>query len=113
MPDDSYENKARLGRIVLNAAKVAVHDDSDPDLARLNAILTCEVFVSALVDVGCMITRIPSPRPKPADYPPNVKCVCGDLIHPDQPFVELQPDGSLFHWNEEGGGHRFDVDPGE
>jgi hypothetical protein len=46
----------------------------------------------------------------PEPYPSNVKCVCGDLIHPDQPFVELQADGSLFHWNEHGGGHRFDVD---
>jgi hypothetical protein len=57
---DPYENKAKLGGIVLDAAKAAVHDDSDVDLQRLNAILACEAFVSALVDVGCMVTRIPT-----------------------------------------------------
>jgi hypothetical protein len=57
---DHYQNKATLGRIVLDAAKAATHDDSDPELARLNAILTCEAFVSALADVGCMVTRIPT-----------------------------------------------------
>lgn len=41
-------------------------------------------------------------------YPPNTKCVCGDLIHPDMPTVEVEADGGLFHWNEDGGGHRFD-----
>lgn len=56
----SYENKAKLGRIVLDAAKVAVYDDSNTDLQRLNAILVCEIFVSALADVGCMVTRIPT-----------------------------------------------------
>lgn len=60
MTDDPYKNKAKLGRMVLDAAKAAIHDDSDPDLARVNAILTCEVFVNALVNTGCMITRIPT-----------------------------------------------------
>jgi hypothetical protein len=45
---------------VLDAARAAIHDDSDIDLQRINAILACEVFVSALADVGCMITRIPT-----------------------------------------------------
>lgn len=48
--------------------------------------------------------------PKSANYPPNTKCVCGDLIHPDQPFVEVEADGGLFHWNADGGGHRADVE---
>jgi len=62
----NYENKVTLGRIVLDAAKEAVHDESNPDLARLNAVLTCEQFVSALADAGCMITRIPTePEMKP------------------------------------------------
>lgn len=39
-------------------------------------------------------------------YPPNVKCVCGDLIHPDMPYVVAEPDGSLWHGNVEGGGHK-------
>jgi hypothetical protein len=45
---------------VLNAARAAVHDDTDEDLARINAILVCEAFVSELADVGCMINRIPT-----------------------------------------------------
>lgn len=50
-------------------------------------------------------------RPKATlPYPPNVKCACGDLIHRDMPNVEVEADGGLFHWNDEGGGHRFDVD---
>lgn len=57
---DPYANKATLGRMVLEAAKAAVHDDSNLDLQRVNAILTCEVFVSTLAAAGCMITRIPS-----------------------------------------------------
>lgn len=46
-----------------------------------------------------------------APYPPNTKCACGELIHPDMPSVEVEADGGLFHWNQDGGGHRFDVDP--
>jgi hypothetical protein len=42
-------------------------------------------------------------------YPSNTKCVCGDLIHPDMPSVEVEADGGLFHWNEAGGGHRADA----
>lgn len=57
---DPYEGKVKLGRMVLDAARAAVHDDSDVDLARVNAILTGEVFVAALADAGCMITRIPT-----------------------------------------------------
>lgn len=60
MDDDPYGNKVALGRIVLDAAKAAVHDDSDVDLQRINGILVCEVFVNALVEKGCMITRIPT-----------------------------------------------------
>jgi hypothetical protein len=58
---DPYEGKVKLGRIVLDASNAAVHDDSNADLARINAILACEAFVTALADVGCMVTRIPSP----------------------------------------------------
>lgn len=57
---DLYANKAALGRLVLNSARAAVHDDADEDLARINAILVCEAFVSELADAGCMITRIPT-----------------------------------------------------
>lgn len=46
---------------------------------------------------------------QPADYPPNTMCVCGELIHPDQPFVEIEADGGLFHWNADGG-HRTDAE---
>ncbi len=42
-------------------------------------------------------------------YPQNTMCVCGDLIHPDMPSVEVEADGGLFHWNADGGGHRFDA----
>ncbi len=59
LSDDPYEGKTILGRLVLNAASAAVHDDSDPDLQRVNAILAGEKFVSDLVDRGCMITRLP------------------------------------------------------
>ncbi|UBV20332.1 MULTISPECIES: hypothetical protein [Mycolicibacterium] len=47
-----------------------------------------------------------------APYPPNVQCVCGDLIHPDMPQVITQPDGFLWHGNAEGGGHRSDATVG-
>jgi hypothetical protein len=60
---DPYENKAALGAIVRDAAKAAVHNidgPNEPDMQRLNNILVCEAFVSALVDKGCMITRIPT-----------------------------------------------------
>jgi len=60
---DPYENKALLGAMVRDAAKAAVHNHNgpnDPDLQRLNNILVCEAFVAALVDKGCMITRIPT-----------------------------------------------------
>lgn len=60
---DPYENKALLGAMVRDAAKAAVHNTdgpSEPDLQRLNNILVCEAFVNALVDKGCMITRLPS-----------------------------------------------------
>lgn len=57
--DDPYANKVTLGRIVLDAAKSAVHDDTNPDLQRVNSILTCEAFVASLAAAGCMITRIP------------------------------------------------------
>lgn len=53
---DLYANRAALGRLVLNAARAAVHDDADEDLARINAILVCEAFVSELADAG----RIPT-----------------------------------------------------
>lgn len=62
MPIDAYEHKTMLGAIVRDAAKAAVHNTdgpNDPDLQRLNNILACEAFVNALVDKGCMITRIP------------------------------------------------------
>ena len=59
MPDP-YENKAKLGRIVLDAARAAIYDDTNEDLARLNAVLACEAFVTALCDAGCMVTRIPT-----------------------------------------------------
>lgn len=59
--DDPYANKALLGAMVRDAAKAAVHDDvAIPDLARVNNILVCESFVNALVERGCMITRIPT-----------------------------------------------------
>lgn len=48
----------------------------------------------------------PDPAPQ---YPPNVVCCCGDLIHPQMPYVDTQPDGSLWHGNPEGGGHRSDI----
>jgi hypothetical protein len=63
MADDPYANREALGRMVLNAAKAAVHDDSDPNLQRINAILACEAFVADLVDHGCMIRRIPTRTP--------------------------------------------------
>lgn len=59
---DHYENKALLGAMVCDAAKAAVHNTdgpNGPDLQRINNILVCEAFVNALVDRGCMITRIP------------------------------------------------------
>jgi hypothetical protein len=59
---DPYENKALLGAMVRDAAREAVHNtdgSNDPDMQRLNNILACEAFVSALADRGCMITRIP------------------------------------------------------
>lgn len=59
---DYYAGKVRLGRMVLDAAGAAIHDDSNPDFMRLNSILACEAFVSILVDNGCMITRIPTDR---------------------------------------------------
>ena len=55
---DSYENKVLLGAMIRDATKAAIHNN--PDLQRLNNILVCEAFVTALVDKGCMITRIPS-----------------------------------------------------
>lgn len=60
---------------------------------------------------GCWLAGTETEDVNPAPYGPNVKCACGDLIHTDQPFVEVEADGGLFHWNEEGGGHRYDVDP--
>lgn len=66
---DPYTNKSLLGAIVRDAAKAAIHNHNGPnesDMQRLNNILVCEAFVSALVDRGCMITRIPT-------SPPNIK----------------------------------------
>lgn len=57
---------------------------------------------------GAMTVRVEPDRSGP--YPSNTVCCCGDLIHPDMPSVELQPDGRLFHWNAEGGGHSADAD---
>lgn len=62
---DPYENKGLLGALVRDAAKAAVHNSNGPndhDLQRLNNILVCEAFITALVDRGCMITRIPTER---------------------------------------------------
>ena len=61
--NDPYENRALLGAMVRDAAKAAVHNangPNNPDLQRINNILVCEVFVNALADKGCMITRIPT-----------------------------------------------------
>jgi hypothetical protein len=41
-------------------------------------------------------------------YPPNTMCDCGELIHPDQPHVFAEADGTLWHGNPDGGGHRSD-----
>ena len=63
MDDDPYANKAKLGAMVRDAAKAAIHNrngPSEPDLQRLNNIIVCEAFVNALADAGCMITRIPT-----------------------------------------------------
>jgi hypothetical protein len=62
---DPYENKSLLGAIVRDAAKAAVYNTdgpNEPDMQRLNNILVCEAFVSALVDKGCMVTRIPTTK---------------------------------------------------
>lgn len=73
---------------------------------------TPQKFHNFLADLLTLIDvdSIPSLDPHPPEpYPPNTKCVCGELIHPDMPSVEVEADGGLFHWNAEGGGHRFDV----
>lgn len=60
---DPYANKATLGAMVRDAAKAAIHNTNGPngpDLQRMNNILVCEKFVSALADKGCMIIRIPT-----------------------------------------------------
>lgn len=62
---DPYENKSLLGAMVRDAAKAAVHNHDGPndlDMQRLNNILACESFVSALAEKGCMVTRIPTKR---------------------------------------------------
>lgn len=64
MDHDPYENKALLGAMVRDAAKAAVHNTdgpNEPDMQRLNNILVCEAFISALADKGCIITRISTP----------------------------------------------------
>ncbi|UJQ87112.1 hypothetical protein SEA_VETRIX_109 [Mycobacterium phage Vetrix] len=102
---DPYEGKVRIGRIVRDAAKAAVHDEARiPEVARVNDILAAEVFINALAEAGCMITRIPT-KPKPVEYP--IECVCGESISPDTPYVEedVRP-GVLWHGNAEGGGHK-------
>ncbi|WP_124712950.1 hypothetical protein [Mycolicibacterium nivoides] len=74
---------------------------------RLNNIARGQALLSALADEGLMITAIPT-KPEPVEYP--IKCVCGELISPDTPYVEedVRP-GRLWHGNAEGGGHASDV----
>lgn len=57
-----------------------------------------------VIDIDAIDLPIQTP------YPPNTMCCCGELIHPDMPYVEVEPDGVLWHGNPEGGGHKANVD---
>lgn len=61
---DPYEGKVKLGALVRESCTVAIYDEQAmPDVKRINDILVCEAFINALVNTGCMITRIPSETP--------------------------------------------------
>ncbi|ANH50108.1 hypothetical protein SEA_LOADRIE_110 [Mycobacterium phage Loadrie] len=79
-------------------------DETAAIIHRLNNIARGQALLSALADAGMMVTAIPT-APEPVEYP--IKCVCGELIGPDTPYVEedVRP-GVLWHGNAEGGGHK-------
>lgn len=61
---DPFANKVKIGNMIRAAAGMRI--DENDALNRAMSIIACERFVDALVDSGCMITRIPEDPNKAA-----------------------------------------------
>lgn len=78
-------------------------------------------LLGALREAGYVVVSVPKDsvgrdldmfwriKPTTEPYPPNTVCACGELIHPDMPYVWAEADGALWHGNPDGGGHCADV----